>query len=109
MSDAAHGHLVKGGRFGIFVKNYYRKTLSFFYFVSFRSSLTSMQRVVDIKINTILVYLVGHGFTEIALQLDNFFKVISQSSLILSREYMIQKGNYINWCPEIRPQFILLL
>lgn len=109
MSDAAHGHLVKGGRFGIFVKNYYRKTLSFFYYVSFRSSLTSMQRVVDIKINTILVYLVGHGFTEIALQLDNFFKVISQSSLILSREYMIQKGNYINWCPEIRPQFILLL
>lgn len=62
-----------------------------------------MQRVVDIKINTISVYLVGHGFTEIALQLDNFFKVISQSSLILSREYMIQKGNYINWCPEIRP------
>lgn len=73
------GILFKEADFGIFVNNYCSKTLSFFYYVSFRSSLTSMQRVMDIKINTISVYLVGHIFTEIALQLDNFFKVISRS------------------------------
>lgn len=83
------GILFKVADLGFLWKNYYSKTLSFFYYKSFRSSLTSMQRVMDIKINTISVYLMGHIFTEIALQLDNFLKVISRSVPInsLSRIY----------------------
>lgn len=106
------GILLKEADMGFCVKNYCSKTLSFFYYVSFRSSLTSMQRVMDIKINTISVYPVGHIFTEIALQLDNFFKVISRSVPINSLSRIFDpKGklyNLVSWNQAAVYNFIVI-